>query len=298
MSKTINHNCQSCGGALNVSARGGKIQCPFCGSLNYFEPEQKNFDGILCPECGSINPLGSLHCGQCGMKFTVDCPKCGASNLSGSVYCVKCGTDIKKETIRRDSATASQLLQQTLHQAKEAKQKKKTIRVVLVISVILTVACCLVFYAAELSPSAQATATAEALGQAAATQTAVADLKSQYPYHGSNGVFSVFMQDFCVQRKESTGRWYASINFLHFQDDPKYSFNWDFSKSYLTDNLGNTFNATQADSLGNPKYRIVTDFDPSATSVVVHFRLPDDTLDEISIPVKLEDTLLTGNCSK
>ena len=299
MANMLVHKCQACGGPLNMTAKGGKVQCPFCGSINYFQAEKTPGDGFLCPECGTLNPADALHCSECGAKTTLDCPKCGAVNPIGSAYCVKCGVNIKQENLRRESAQANLLLQQTLQKQRDEKSKRITKILAIITGSLAIIACCLLFYTTSLSPSAQATSTARALLELADTQTAVADLKAQYPYNGSNGAFSIFLQDFCVGHEASTGRDFVSIHLLHIQEDPKYaSITWEFKNSTISDHLGNTFAVTQSDEYGDSRARIVADFDPRATAVTLHIRLADDSFEVISIPINLEDTLLTATCTE
>ena len=181
MPKTLVHNCQSCGGPLNVSSNGGKVKCPFCGSVNLFDSEQKTSQGILCPECGALNPTDALHCRECGMQFNFPCPKCGASNLARSTFCLKCGINFQQEATRQEADKAYRLLRQMQEQVLKKKNHKKTVIIVAISSVFYLVVCCLIPYATQLSPAAQATATAETLMNGESTRMAKEQLKAQYP---------------------------------------------------------------------------------------------------------------------
>ncbi len=297
MTKVITHKCNSCGGPLNVSNRGGKYTCPFCGTINLFEPEQHSTDAILCPQCGAANAKDALFCAECGMKFTITCPKCGTVNVTSSIFCINCGANIEEEKNRLEAEQAKGLLKEKAAIEKKRARNKKILIGTVILAGIFCFLCSLIFYITELSPSARATATAEMLAEQSSTEAAMEQIKTQYPYNGSNGIYSVYIKDFCVGHKDSTGRDYVFVHFLYFQDDPKYGFNWDFSGSSLTDNLGNTFEVTQETSdYGTAS--IVTDFAPNASSVVLYIQLKVENSVEIPIELDPNDPVLTATCSK
>lgn len=297
MAKAITHQCQSCGGPLNVSLKGGKYVCPFCGTINLFEPEHRSADEITCPNCGALNAKDAAHCSECGEKMVFPCPKCGASNAAGSPYCVGCGANFREEENRRKIAEADRLQQETQKKKQAAIRKKKVIIFLSIFMPVSCFICSLVVYAGNFSPSAKATSTAEVMAAQQATRDAVQQLKDQYPYNGSNGVYSIYVKSFCIGQDRVSKNWYVISHFLYYPDTTDTVFDWNFIKSYVTDNLGNNFPGTYERSDYNDG-RVDTTFDPNAASATLHIRLKAKDIAEIPIEIDLSDPVLIGNCSK
>ena len=295
MAKAIIHRCQSCGGPLNVSARGGKYTCPFCGNINLFEPEQSPSDQVSCPTCGALNAKEAVHCSECGTKLVFSCPNCGAMNATGSPYCVQCGINFQEEDDRRKKVEESRFVQESQKKQQAVIRRKRVIIFVLILLAVFCFICAFVSYVTKYSPSARASATAEVLTAQQATQTSILQLEEQYPYHGSNGYFSIYLKSFCIGQDTVTKDWYVISHFLYYPDQDHTTFNWDFENSYLTDNNGNEFSATYQ-SANSDQGRVDTAIDPNATSVTLHVRVKAKDLEEIPIEIDLSDALLTENC--
>jgi predicted RNA-binding Zn-ribbon protein involved in translation (DUF1610 family) len=295
MAKAIVYKCQSCGGPLNVSAKGGKFVCPFCGTINLFEAEQKTANEVTCPKCGARNDKGAVHCSECGEKLIIQCPKCGTGNAAGSPYCIRCGVNFQEEDDRRRISEADRL-QQEIQKTQPAAIRKK--RVIIFLSIFLLISCficSIVFYAGNLSPSAKATATAEVIAVQQATRDTIQQLKDQYPYNGSNGIYGVYVKSFCVGQDRVSKDWYVITHFLYYPERTEILFDWNFINSYMTDNLGNTFPGTYETSDYNSA-RVDTKFDPNASSVTLHIRLKVKDIAEIPIEIDITDPVLIGNC--
>lgn len=295
MAKAITHQCQSCGGPLNVSAKGGKYTCPFCGTINLFEPEQKPAGEAACPKCGALNPKDAVHCSECGETLVFSCPKCGAENSTGSPYCIRCGVNFQEEKKHREAAEASRLLQESLKKQQASVRRKRALIVFLVVLVISCSLCALITYATQYSPSARATATAEMAAAQQATLDTTRLLEEQYPYHGSNDHYTVYLQSFCIGQDKVTKDWYVISHFLFYPNRTDVTFDWNFEKSYLTDDLGNHFPVTYESSYSDHG-RVDTAIDPNATSATLHIQVKVTDLAEIPIEIDLSDPLLTGNC--
>ena len=56
---------------------------------------------IICPDCQTVNLEGSLFCGECGIKLSVQvktlCPHCGASVTEESRFCPECGQKLDSD---------------------------------------------------------------------------------------------------------------------------------------------------------------------------------------------------------
>ena len=297
MAKVITHKCNACGAPLSVSGRGGKYTCPHCGMINLFEAEESSADSFICPQCGTANPKEALHCNECGMKFTLTCPKCGAVNAADSLFCLKCGVNFQSEFAQRESAQARALLQLQQAQVKSSKRKKVVGVFAAVLGLLFLLCVALGMYALKFSPEARATATAEALTRQQATQTFFEALKAQYPFHGINGAYAVYLKNFCVERDQNSGRNFAWIRLRYFQEDPSYDFDWDFKRTYLTDDRGNRFEVTQEMFYGNDGKNMVTDFDPASSSLVLHVISDAWALPEIQISFTPNDPILTATCA-
>jgi LSD1 subclass zinc finger protein len=177
--------CSACGSPLDVPVQGGKIKCPFCGTVNIVEArETRQGDEIICPECGASNPKDAQHCGRCGIKLEINCPKCNAVNPYGTVYCVKCGVDIQDETKRQQDELKLQqaedirIHQQVLQQEANTKRKQRMTTLAAGIVIIAILLCVVVvggswYYRTNLSPAAHSTQTALAFGQTATAKASI-----------------------------------------------------------------------------------------------------------------------------
>jgi ribosomal protein L40E len=203
--------CVACGSPLDVPVQGGKIKCPFCGTVNIVKPaETRQGDEIICPECGASNPKDAQHCGRCGIKLEITCPKCSALNPYGTVYCVKCGVDIQDEIKRQQDELESQkaedlrIHQQVLQQEADARRKRRITALVAVFGV-LAITLCVVgigagwYYMNNLSPAAHSTQTALAFGQTAMamgeTATAKASLLYQDDFSDSSSGWDTYTSE-------------------------------------------------------------------------------------------------------
>jgi ribosomal protein L40E len=176
MPDTNTQRCLACGAPLNAPVQGGKIACPFCGTVNVVGAHEKiKGDDIICPECGAANPKEAQHCGRCGIKLEFDCPKCGAVNSYGTTYCVQCGVDIQGE-IKRQQEEARRAQEEFRQRTEKEKRRRRTSGLVIT-GVVLAILVCVIgittvaLYTTSFSPAAQQTKTAVAIGGTATAKT-------------------------------------------------------------------------------------------------------------------------------
>lgn len=178
-------HCRSCGAHLDVTPRGGKITCPYCGSVNVFSAEKSAEGENPCPQCGVENPADAVHCSNCGMQFYFACPRCAATNKAGAVHCIKCGINIEDEVNRQQAARLEQQEKEKKQAAEKAKRAKQRMIGAAAAIGVLIIAAVIVTYSNNFSPAAVAEKTAVQNTAAArteevkVTQTAVAAQATQ-----------------------------------------------------------------------------------------------------------------------
>ena len=90
------YKCKGCGANLDEGGRRGKLKCPYCGTVNYFEKKASSENEIVCPTCGTANKKEFEHCVECGQSLYQDCPKCKTHNAADAAFCSKCGLNLEK----------------------------------------------------------------------------------------------------------------------------------------------------------------------------------------------------------
>jgi predicted RNA-binding Zn-ribbon protein involved in translation (DUF1610 family) len=97
MREQSTYRCSGCGAQLTESMKGGKITCPYCGTVNVIQFNIMKNNMLICPNCGAANDLHAEYCAECGDGLYLICPKCKTSNKADAAHCIKCGSLLGEE---------------------------------------------------------------------------------------------------------------------------------------------------------------------------------------------------------
>ena len=165
-------------------------------------------------------------------------------NPAGTLYCVKCGANLQDELNRQQAIEARRLYVEAIKKEKREKKKKQARIVLPIYFACLLFLLAVIYYNNNLSAAARLRKDTALANSTRITQQAVEDLRSQYPYHGSNGIYSIYLKDVCIKYDATDQHWLSITHFIYTLDDPTMGFNWDFENTHMEDNLGNSYNVT------------------------------------------------------
>lgn len=123
--------CPNCNAVLPADVFSGQqIQCNSCDSTFVVSLPDHNQKPVVCPQCRAVNAAEIRYCTGCGQSLKIDCILCHTSNPIGTVHCTNCGAHLaharaKREKIQRKKRKLQQERMQRLKEKKIRQQEEK-----------------------------------------------------------------------------------------------------------------------------------------------------------------------------